>query len=119
MKSARRITIEQLETDVLSLILAQAGLRNPLPDDPSIYMSAVEERNFTGVGVITSYVRERQWTVSNTDDNRGVGDVVVILNGTIEAGFLLMIEKGRVTWLEGYVFGDDRWPDEILTFEIR
>ncbi len=29
-------------------------------------------------------------------------------------GFTLVIRRGRLDWLEGYTFGDVRWPEEPM-----
>jgi hypothetical protein len=77
------------------------------------------KREMTGVGFFT--------TLSVLDPTHRLGDQSLELGGVIAqipsltygAGFLLFIRNGFLNLLEGFVYGDDPWPENISSFEIR
>ncbi|HEX5058756.1 MAG TPA: hypothetical protein VFV99_05310 [Kofleriaceae bacterium] len=48
------------------------------------------------------------------------GDVSADIDGLEQgAGFLLFIDGGVITVLEGYLYGDAEWPVEVTKFTLR
>jgi len=111
-------TLTQFERDVLDRILRG--------DDPVIEAlrrqlaaASVSGRQFTGVGFYTDFVvPDDVPRVHNVDESLGtesdfeVGDVGAIFeDANVEVGFILFVRRGRITFLEGYTYGDDTWPE--------
>lgn len=74
-------------------------------------------REMTGVGFYTYF------NVNNAaaadDVKMRLGDVLAEVQGmTHGAGFILYIEHGRLSMLEGYGY-DDLWPNTIISFTLR
>lgn len=111
-----------LEKDVMKLILAG--------DDPVLETlrqqfssSTVESRENTVVGMYLNFNVPKD--VKAVHEIPGVkskfcfGDVgAVIGSQQQEVGFLLWIIDGRLAFLEGYSYGDDKWPEIIEEFNL-
>ena len=77
------------------------------------------KREMTGVGFFTTL---EVLDPTHRLDERSVelGDVNAEISGlTHGAGFLLFIRNGLLETLEGYTYGDNRWPEKISSFRLR
>ena len=80
-------------------------------------LSRVREREFTGVGFYT-YLDVTGYTGPRPDLDLKFGDVNAEIDGLLHgAGFVLYVEAGLVTMLEGYTYGEP-WPDRIESFKL-
>jgi hypothetical protein len=111
------VDLEPLEAAVLDKLLAGdhpvlAALRGQLA------VAAVTQRELTGVGFFTDF------SVPQTADPAPVrrlrfGDVHANISGVEHgAGFLLFVDDGVLTTLEGFTY-DEPWPEEIKEFSVR
>lgn len=108
--------LNALEYDVICDILEKSSLHwRVLAND---YPEIVLDRTMTGVGINTSFKRDERLHVSSKRGGQAIGDTLVMLNGTTEVEFFLKLEDGFISWMEGYVFGDDQWPDSITGYKI-
>lgn len=41
------------------------------------------------------------------------------LNNNLDVGFLIYVDDGMLSTIEGYTYGDTAWPEVITSFEIR
>jgi hypothetical protein len=105
-----------LEQEVIATILRPA---HPVMDGlcKQLELCRVVSREFSGVGFFT--------TVAGPDDLRVaapgrlvLGDVQADIPGLLHgAGFLLWVEDGMITMLEGFSY-DELWPDRIETYAV-
>lgn len=48
------------------------------------------------------------------------GDIIADVPGVRHGlGFVVFVREGALNMLEGYTFGDDRWPEEITEYTLR
>jgi hypothetical protein len=79
--------------------------------------SEVVKREFTGVGFFTTF---RVYdSAPRLPGNRSlyIGDVVAEIDG-VDVGFVLFITDGVLDMLEGYTYGTDEWPREMVRYKI-
>ena len=84
------------------------------------YRSAkVIKRENTGRGFFTDYeIAEKSCRIDGSPDLI-LGKRQWNLNG-LKCGsdYILWVKEGLITCLEGFCYGEDRWPDEITDAEI-
>jgi hypothetical protein len=77
----------------------------------------VIRRELTGVGFYTHFGVDN--VLPADDANVRFGDVLAEVDGMAHgAGFVLYVEHGRLSMLEGYGY-DDPWPNPITAFTLR
>ncbi len=78
----------------------------------------IKSREFTGRGFYTDF------EVTDLADSFGDGikepfGLSITLPGVkYGAGFDLFVKNGFITMLEGYVYGDEEWPEKITEFKV-
>jgi hypothetical protein len=79
----------------------------------------IKSREFTGHGFFTDF------DITDPDDSLGCGYKVQLGDLTAEfpgvkfgAGFVLFIENGFISMLEGCVYGNDPWPERITEYKL-
>ena len=110
-------TLTALEERVIRMLLAGdnpilATLRSQAEN------LAVSSRELTGVGFFTRLVVRENAPSIGIERSFKLGDV----NGTAEnvrngLGFLLFVEDGFLSALEGYTY-DDRWSDDVRGLDL-
>lgn len=77
-------------------------------------------REHTGVGFFTEFEPGPDAVaVAALPGRLTIGDVDAAINGVADAvGFLLFVESGYITMLEGFAYGNE-WPTEVTTFSLR
>jgi len=76
--------------------------------------ASIIKRTFTGVGFYTDfYIDEKA-----TGDDMHIHGAGCILNVSIHIGFILFVEKGQISQLEGYTYGFEHWPETIQSYEV-
>jgi len=112
------MSLNPLESAVLNALLTGDhpvldGLRRQLD------CAQVSRRELTGVGFFADLDVPKDLAVSTESRRIVFGDVLASMselqNG---AGFLVYVEDGLLTMLEGYSFGEP-WPDEASGFSLR
>jgi hypothetical protein len=110
--------IEELETQVLRVLLAG--------DEPTLVTlrqqaahARVCRREMTGVGFFTEFDVPHDVPRVPHNPSFKIGDV----NGTAEnvkngIGFLLYVEGGKLSMLEGYTY-DDPWPEDVCGLVLQ
>jgi hypothetical protein len=81
--------------------------------------AVVVKREMSGVGFYTTLaVKEGVYRI---DDRSFIfGDVIAEIPGLENgAGFLLYVRDGLLDCLEGYTYGDERWPQQLTGFMLR
>ena len=84
------------------------------------YKSArVIKRDFTGSGFFTSFEASKDSPRITETVDRSYGDVIASINGSsFDFGFVLFLENGMLSCLEGYTW-TDKWPETIRSYELK
>ncbi|OGV53508.1 MAG: hypothetical protein A2017_15880 [Lentisphaerae bacterium GWF2_44_16] len=111
------IKIEALEKAVIDLILQKEDtlLRKQFAN------SRVLSREFTGTGFYTNYEVPDLSLCSSPQLNTVLPEnacVEAIINGLTAMGFVLFIRDGKISFLEGYTYGEEM-PENIEGFTLR
>jgi hypothetical protein len=107
----------QLEQEVLALLLDGADpVLATLRDQ--VRVATLKERRFTGVGFFSNYhVPDSAQRIAGNPSIR-FGDVHAEIHGlAYGAGFVLFVDNGVITMLEGYTY-DDPWPETISGYKL-
>lgn len=112
------LKIEPIEVAVLEDLFTQKGLSVD-SEDHSLNGLGVSKREFTGVGFLTEFYPSSVLRIGPQDYNDRWLDTHATLNGTLSVGFLVYIDNGKITAIEGFTYGDESWPDKIHDFKIE
>jgi len=112
--------LSETETQIMRSMLKKAyGPRGPFLDQLAV--AVVLGREFTGVGVFVDLripdgvAAADQVNTELSQDYRTRFDTPADL-----VGFTLFIRKGYLDFLEGYTFGEVKWPDQPMeTWLVR
>lgn len=80
----------------------------------------VAKREYSGVGFFTEFTHPPD--APRLQGAKGIrfGDVLADIRGLEHgAGFLLFIDDGLITMLEGYTNSNEPWPTDVEAFELR
>lgn len=114
------LPLTSLERDVLL-----RSLEAPLPQVAALRRQlehvSVTEREESGVGMFVHLeVPEGVLDPSIEGASFQFGDVVADIPGLrYGIGFVVFVRGGRLDMLEGYTFGDERWPSGLSTYTLR
>ena len=109
--------LEPLEAAVLAMLLTGdhpvlAALRDQLA------VAAIARRERTGVGFFVDFAVPAAAPRASVCTLR-FGDVEASLAGLAHgAGFVVFVDHGRLTMLEGYTYGEP-WPSPVTEFALR
>ena len=98
---------------VRSMLVKQYGPASPFLDQ--LAGARVDRRRLTGVGVFVDLS-----PAANADRVDEVNSEISETYSTLLAapgdlvGFTLFIRSGYLSFLEGYTFGDVKWPDDLM-----
>ncbi len=111
------MTLTDLEKSVIDSMLADNEL-TPARTAVDADAVVVVDRKLTGVGFFTDLERSQELKLFDDGVSMRWGKVGARLNATkIETGYLVYVDNGYVTTIEGYTY-DDEWPDRIETIEL-
>jgi hypothetical protein len=72
-------------------------------------------REMTGTGYYLNFDAQHDSTwIDHPDDELSVDFRTRLPPPQDLVGFTLFVRNGRLSWLEGYMFGDVRWPEEPM-----
>lgn len=109
-------TIE-LESLVIRSLLADPELK-PIRSNVNFDSVVVSDRELTGGGFLTEFLRSLELRLFESDVSLRWGKVGARLNASkIETGYLVYVDDGYVTSVEGYTYGD-AWPNQIDQIEL-
>jgi len=75
--------------------------------------STLESRKFTGVGFFTHFKVNVSILPVASGKTFQIGDVDAHVDNIVDAiGFVLFVEKGYLSTLEGYTLLADKWPND-------
>lgn len=98
---------------IRSMLMKQYGPRSPFLDQLAV--ARVENRRMTGVGIFVDLLigkKAAQDDQINTEISEGYRTLLDAPRDLV--GFTLFIRGGYLSFLEGYTFGDVRWPDDLM-----
>lgn len=79
----------------------------------------IKKREFSGVGFFTSFEVPINTPKLKINKSLQIGDVVAQIIGAKDgAGFVLFINEGVIDFLEGYVYGEEQWPNQIQIYKV-
>lgn len=78
----------------------------------------VTDRNLSEVGFFTSFVRTAESKIFNEEISMRWGKVIGRINSSIDVDFVVFVDDGYLTGVEGTTFGGEPWPSEVLRFEL-
>ncbi len=107
----------ELERRVLDMLLAGdlpvlQRLRHQLT------LAKVKSRQFTGKGFFTNFESAVDSSSAVTPANFELADIAGKVSGT-PCGFILFIRGGFVSFLEGFTYGEDPWPENSGPIELH
>lgn len=112
-----RMEMNELERAVIGAMLGHPEL-NPVRRRIDFGSVPVRSRDHTGVGFFTEFESCDELRVFDAGTSLRWGKVGARLNAAkIDTGYLVYIDGGCVTAVEGYTYGDD-WPMTIEVFEL-
>lgn len=81
--------------------------------------SVVESREFTGAGFYTTFKINDSAPMLVGKNSFQLGDVIGTIKGVkYGVGFVLFIKDGKIDFLEGYTYGEEKWPENIEDFRL-
>lgn len=105
-----------LERDVVGELLKDIEL-SPAKSEVNFEKVRVIDREFTGVGFLTEFEPSQEVKLFADGVSLRWGKIGARLNARLETGYVLYVDNGYLTTIEGYTFGDD-WPESITSFEL-
>ena len=95
-------------------------------DDPTLAAlrdqfkaAVIISREFTGVGFFSRIAVPDYVERLSGRKNLEIGDVIGHLAGLKhEVGFVLFVRDGALKTLEGFTYGEERWPDEVRLTDV-
>lgn len=97
---------------IRSMLVKQYGPRSPFLDQLAV--ARVEHRRMTGVGIFVDLSIAGEAGRVDRIDTEISADYRTRLDAPCDlVGFTLFVRKGFLSFLEGYTFGDVKWPDEL------
>ena len=83
------------------------------------YRALVKKREFSGMGFFTLFEIPEDAPLSEPAMSIQLGDVVGQLDGVKNGiGFVLFLKNGFIQMLEGYTYGDEKWPKNFTEFKV-
>lgn len=112
--------MNKLEVEVLRFLLTGD---NPFLEGLRLQIDelVVQKRELSGSGFFTSFINKSKVNSKTIDEFKKelkFGDVHAEIDGLqFGAGFLLYVESGKITMLEGYSY-DEPWPEKCDKFSL-
>lgn len=106
-----------LEKAVIGRMLSDRELR-PARSTVDFDKVTVSSREHTGPGFLTEFEPTEELKLFEDGVSLRWGNVGARLNASRqETGYLVYVDDGYVTAVEGYTYGDD-WPDQVEQIEL-
>jgi hypothetical protein len=109
--------VTELEKAVVGQFLRDPEL-SPLNREVNLEKARVINRESTGVGILTEFEPSQEVKLFADGVSLRWGKVGVRLNAsTIETSYVVYVDNGYLTTIEGYTYGND-WPESISSIEL-
>ena len=107
----------ELEQLVIRNMFADQELK-PVRSTVNFDAVVVGDRDLTGAGFLTEFQRRAELKLFGADVSLRLGKVGARLNAAkVETGYLVDVDGGYVTSVEGYTYGDE-WPHRVEQIEL-
>lgn len=110
--------INQLESEIILRFLA----------DPELVFAKgafnvrtvnVTDRSFTGIGFMTEFERDEALRLFDEPKSLRWSKAAARLNSDqMETGYIVYVDNGYLTSLEGFTYGGAEWPKEVTEAEV-
>ena len=103
-----------------AIIESMLGDRELMPIRANVHFDqvTVSDRAFTGAGFLTELERSDELKLFDDGVSLRWGKVGARLNAVkLETGYLVYVDDGYVTAVEGYTYGDE-WPAQVEQIEL-
>ena len=108
----------QFEYDALLFCLRAQQATRPAPSLAQ-FESLITERWFSGTGFMTTLADSSSLALFDEDKTGDMAQSGAKLNGNPnEIGIMIMVKKGKVVWIEGFLYYDDPWPEAVTNYEF-
>lgn len=107
----------ELEKAVIGRMLDDRDLK---PARTTVHFDkvTVSDREYTGVGFVTEFARSQELKLFDDGVSLRWGKTGARLNASkLETGYLVYVDDGYVTAVEGYTYGDP-WPPQVEQIEL-
>ena len=96
------------------------GLSNNMSQSPSHNTrSTVTKREFTGTGFFSDFFVTDESLLLNKNIMFELGNIHATTSGLkYGVGFVLFVRNGSLNQLEGYSYGEEKWPEEITDYKL-
>ena len=78
---------------------------------------SISKRTYTGNGFFTFINNDSKLKVSHEEKSYKWGKLGAKINNNCDVGFLIYIDNGYITTIEGYTY-DIEWPNNIIDVEF-
>jgi hypothetical protein len=107
----------KIEKAVIAKLLDDPDLK-PVSSVLDLEDMRVAQRTFTGLGFLTELMPSQELLAFGKGESFRWGKIGARLNQQrTEAGFLVYVDDGLITAVEGYTYGEE-WPETIDSFEL-
>lgn len=106
----------------LEKALVEKLLEDPVqrPTRKSLHWNAinVKSRSMSGVGFLTEFEPSAELKLFDEKTSLRWGEVGARLNAVrIETGYLVYVDGGQITAVEGFTYSGQEWPSQVDTIE--
>lgn len=107
-------TINLLERKVTQKFLQSEDIE---VNDNELSGIKIIDRHYTGVGFLTDFKQPFEFKFDLTKLSPR-GNITVKINKNIMTGYIFYTEGKKLIGVEGFTYGDDEWPKEVISIEI-
>lgn len=109
--------LSEIEQIVLKYCLERKGII--VGNDTRFFFKiSVSSRTFNGTSFMTEFTTTQKLKVDVNEETYIIDDLDVILNSSLPSGYIVYVEHGYITALEGFAYGED-WPTNITSVEFE
>lgn len=109
--------LNKLERALLEKFLEDPS-RKPVRELLQWNLINVKRRAMSQVGFLTEFEPSQELKLFDDETSLRWGEVGARLNAAgIETGYLVYVDGGQVTALEGYTYGGEEWPSQVDAVE--
>jgi hypothetical protein len=110
--------LNELEKTVLRFMFESCGVLNPAVSE-ILDQDFEMERNYSGIGFLTDIQPAQVLKLWDEGVSMRWSNVGAYLNKErLDTGYLIYVDDGYLTGIEGFTYGGDLWPDLVNEIEV-